>query len=97
MTDQELLTQLQSSPDKALPELTSRYAPLAAAIAGRILPGRAQDIEEVAADTLITLWRSAGTLDADNPPRLCHHHRPEPGHRLLADPPPPGRGTSVRR
>lgn len=64
MTDQALLAQLQSSPDKALPELTSRYAPLAAAIAGRVLPGRPQDVEEVAADTLITLWRSAGTLDA---------------------------------
>lgn len=64
MTDQALLAQLQSAPDSALPELTARYAPLAAAIAGRILPGRPQDMEEVAADVLITLWRSAGTLDA---------------------------------
>lgn len=65
MTDRELLAQLQKSPDKALSELTARYAPLSAAIAGRILPGRAQDIEEVSADTLIALWRSAETLNAD--------------------------------
>lgn len=65
MTDQDLLTQLQNSPDNALPELTTRYASLAAAIATRVLPGRSQDVEEVAADTLIALWRSAGSLNAD--------------------------------
>lgn len=65
MTNQELLMHLQTSPDKALPELTAQFAPLAAAIAARILPGRTQDIEEISADTLITLWRSASTLNAD--------------------------------
>ena len=65
MTDAELLKQLNTDPNGALAALSARYAPLAAAIAGRILPGRQADVEEVAADTLIALWRSAGTLKAD--------------------------------
>ena len=65
MTDAELLKQLQKDPNAALPELTTRYAPLAATIAGRILKGRQADTEEVAADTLIALWRSADTLNPD--------------------------------
>lgn len=65
MTDAELLKQLQKDPNAALPELTTRYSPLAATIAGRILKGRQADMEEVAADTLIALWRSADTLNPD--------------------------------
>ena len=65
MTDAELLKQLQQDPNAALSELTQRYAPLASTIAGRILKGRQADTEEVAADTLIALWRSADTLNPD--------------------------------
>lgn len=65
MTDAELLKQLQQEPNAALSELTQRYAPLASTIAGRILKGRQTDTEEVAADTLIALWRSADTLNPD--------------------------------
>ena len=65
MTDRELLLRLKKDPNAALTELNRRYAPLAAGIAGRILPGRVPDIEEVAADTLITLWRSAESLQAE--------------------------------
>ena len=65
MTDAELLKQLQQDPNAALSELTQRYAPLASTIAGRILKGRQTDTEEVAADTLIALWRSADTLNPD--------------------------------
>ncbi|WP_298021798.1 RNA polymerase sigma factor [uncultured Dysosmobacter sp.] len=65
MTDQELLTQLDHTPDAALTELTARYAPLAAAIAGRVLPGRQEDIEEIAADTLIKIWQAGDSLAAE--------------------------------
>ena len=65
MTDRELLALLSRDPEKALTDLTARYAPLAAAIAGRVLPGRRADIEEVAADTLIKLWQAGGTLSAE--------------------------------
>lgn len=65
MTDQELLTQLYHTPDAALTELTARYAPLAAAIAGRVLPGRQEDIEEIAADTLIKIWQAGDSLAAE--------------------------------
>ena len=65
MTDRELLALPSRDPEKALTDLTARYAPLAAAIAGRVLPGRRADIEEVAADTLIKLWQAGGTLSAE--------------------------------
>lgn len=64
MTDQELLTQLRHTPDTALAGLTARYGPLAAAIARRVLPGRREDIEEIAADTLIKIWQAGDALDA---------------------------------
>ena len=62
MTDQALLDLLAHRPEEALAELSARYAPLAAAIAGRILPGRSQDVEEVAADVLVALWRAGSSL-----------------------------------
>ena len=65
MTDQALLNQLQADPNQALAELTARYASLSATIAARILPDRHADIEEVAADTMIAIWRSADVLNAD--------------------------------
>ena len=65
MTDQELLNQIKDDPNAAMSALTSRYAALASTIAGRILPGRHTDIEEVAADTLITLWRSHETINPE--------------------------------
>ena len=52
MTDRELLSRLSSAPEETLAALSARYSPLAAAIAGRLLPGRQADLEEVAADTL---------------------------------------------
>ena len=65
MTDRELLAQLHHAPDAALAALTARYAPLAAAIAGRVLPGRQADIEEIAADTLIKIWQTGDSLAAE--------------------------------
>lgn len=65
MTDQALLHRLRQDPDSAMPLLVERYAPLAAAIAGRILPGRSQDIEEVAADTMVKLWKAGNSLRAE--------------------------------
>ena len=65
MKDAELLKQLKHDPNSALAELSARYAPLAATVAGRVLTGRQADMEEVTADTLITLWRSADSLNPD--------------------------------
>lgn len=65
MTDAELLIQLQKDPDRALSALSERYASLAATIAGRVLNGHQADVEEVAADTLVALWRSAGSLNPE--------------------------------
>lgn len=65
MTDQELLRRLPTDPDGALAELSARYTSLAAAIAARILPDRHGDIEEVAADTLIAIWKNGDGLDPD--------------------------------
>ena len=65
MTDRELLKRLRRHPDDALAELTARYAPLAASIARRVLPGREQDVEEIAADVLVKLWQAGPGLRAE--------------------------------
>lgn len=65
MTDRELLSRLFSAPEEALAALSTRYSPLAAAMAGRLLPGRQSDIEEIAADTLIAIWKNGDTLNPD--------------------------------
>ena len=65
MKDAELIARIETDTDAALGELTRRYAPLAATIAARLLPGRQGDIEEVAADVIITLWRKRRELKAD--------------------------------
>ena len=65
MTDRELLVLLKKKPDQALQLLSQRYAPLATAIAGRILPGRVQDAEEIAADVLLRIWQKQKDLDPE--------------------------------
>ena len=65
MTDRELLSRLSSAPEETLAALSARYTPLAAAIAGRLLPGRQADIEEIAADTLIAIWKNGDALNPD--------------------------------
>ena len=65
MTDRELLSILSSAPEESLAALSARYTSLAAAIAGRLLPGRQSDIEEIAADTLIAIWKNGDTLNPD--------------------------------
>ena len=65
MTDRELLSRLSSAPEETLAALSARYPPLAAAIAGRLLPGRQADIEEIAADTLIAIWKNGDALNPD--------------------------------
>jgi len=63
MTDRELLAMLKQKPDQALHLLSQRYAPLAASVAGRILPGRTQDTEEIAADVLLRIWQKQKELE----------------------------------
>ena len=65
MIDRELLSILSSAPEESLAALSARYTSLAAAIAGRLLPGRQSDIEEIAADTLIAIWKNGDTLNPD--------------------------------
>ncbi len=65
MTDRDLLNQLHNCPNDAVAALSERYAPLAASIARRILPNREQDVEEIAADVLIKLWRAGDSLRAE--------------------------------
>lgn len=65
MEDRELLALLQRDGEAGAKALCDRYAALAAAIARRILPGRNEDIEEVAADTVITVWQKRAVLRDD--------------------------------
>lgn len=65
MTDSQLIAKLTTDPDAALSALTERYAPLACAIASRLLPGRGADIEEVAADVIIAIWKNGDAIDPD--------------------------------
>lgn len=65
MTDAELLNLLERKPNQALDILTARYAQLAASIAGRVLPGRSQDVEEIAADVLIRIWQKRAEINPE--------------------------------
>lgn len=65
MTDRELIAKLKTQSNTALVELTERYAPLASAIAARLLPGRGADVEEVAADTIIAIWKNGDKIDPE--------------------------------
>lgn len=65
MTDQEMLDLLEENDERGMEALQRAYAPLAVAIARRILPDHQQDVEEVAADTLITVWKKQKELRAD--------------------------------
>lgn len=65
MEDRELLTLLQKDGEAGARVLCDHYASLAAAIARRILPGRNEDIEEIAADTVITVWQKRAVLRDD--------------------------------
>lgn len=62
MTDGQLLKLLNRKPEQALAELTERYGPLAASIAARVLPGRPQDVEEIAAEVLVRIWQKRKEL-----------------------------------
>lgn len=57
MTDTQLLDLLASRPNRALKLLSQRYSPLVMAVAGRVLPGRQMDLEEIAADVLVKIWQ----------------------------------------
>ena len=63
MTEERLLMLLERQPDRALKLLSQRYSGLAMSIAGRVLPGRQQDLEEIAADVLLKLWQKRTELN----------------------------------
>jgi len=63
MTDEQLLTLLKRKPNRALEALSQRYSPLVMTIAGRVLPGRQQDLEEIATDVLLRIWQNREELN----------------------------------
>ena len=65
MTDRELLELLERDGEAGAAALQARYAALAASIARRVLPDRPEDVEEVAADTLIAVWQKRARLRPD--------------------------------
>lgn len=65
MEEQELIQALQENKEVGAKALCAQYAPLAAAIARRVLTDRPQDVEEVAADTMLTVWQKRAELHAD--------------------------------
>ena len=65
MTDTQLMNLLDTKPNKALKMLSERYSSLAMAIAGRVLPGRQMDLEEIAADVLIRIWQKRTELNSE--------------------------------
>ena len=65
MQDREILQLLERKPDRALSILSQRYSALVMAVAGRILSGRQQDLEEIAADVLLRIWQNRGSLNPD--------------------------------
>lgn len=65
MTDQALLALLRQDPERGIAALVDHYGALAAAIAGRVLPGRQADIEEVTADVMVKLWQTGERLRAE--------------------------------
>lgn len=66
MDDRELLDLLRrDGGDAGVRALCSAYAPLAASIARWVLPDRAEDVEEVAADTVFIVWTKHTSLRPD--------------------------------
>ena len=65
MTDQELLVLLREQKEAGARALCAQYSALAAAVARRILPDRPEDVEEVAADAILTVWKKRNELKAD--------------------------------
>ena len=65
MNDARLLQMLREGKEEGPRALCAQYAPLAAAIARRVLSTRPEDVEEVAADTVLTVWQKRDALRAD--------------------------------
>lgn len=65
MTDQELLRLLLEKEEEGARALCAQYGALAAAVARRILRERHEDVEEVAADAMILVWKKRNDLKAD--------------------------------
>ena len=66
MTESKALAQLQAGDQRALEWFIDRYAAYVGAVANSILQGSMSrsDVEEVASDVFVTLWKNAERLEA---------------------------------
>ena len=60
--EKEIIRLLREEPGRGIELLAEQYGGLILTVVRRVLPGRPQDAEEVAADVLVRVWRSAGGL-----------------------------------
>ena len=65
MTDEEIVKQLRRGKTKALSCLIDKYANYVSVVLGRILPNRAEDREELAADVFCAVWENRDRLESD--------------------------------
>lgn len=59
MEDSKILLLLSSDPSEGLREAVRKYHAYAASIAGRVLGGRGQDVEECVTDAFVSVWRAS--------------------------------------
>lgn len=64
MDEERLIRGLRRREPEALEALVRQYTAYGAAVAGRILRGRPQDVEEVLSDAFLAVWNSADKLRA---------------------------------
>ena len=58
LEDSEILDLLRTDPSEGLSAAVRKYRPYAAAIVGRVLCGREQDVEECLADAFVSVWKT---------------------------------------
>lgn len=64
--EEELLQRLRRSDPAGLEELMDQYTSYVCAVAARILPGRPEEWEELAAETFLEAWNRRKTLRSGN-------------------------------
>lgn len=70
--DQKLLSSLRDQDPRGLEQAINRYSSYVAGVVRKVLGtlGTREDLEELASDVFVALWRSAGTLREDSDLKL---------------------------